>query len=235
MNKRFITIAIVLFLLLIPGKSNAQTLKYKPHFMFGATGGVNLSNMIFTPNVQQGLKVGYDAGIILRYDVGHVYDLPNVTAGVWVEVDYSERGWNEKPKDLAEKYQKMDLSYTRTLRFVNLPILTHLMFGADAFKITVDLGPHFGYLIGESSKSTFPEGNIPGVVIKQHEMPVENKFAWGVGGGIGVEYHFDRWLIGGRASYVYGLGEIYGNSRSDYFGKSSEQIVATKLYALFKF
>lgn len=214
---------------------NAQSNKYKSRFYIGPTAGVNISNMLFTPTVNQGLKLGYDAGVVLRYDVGHVYDLPNVVGGIWLEVDYSVRGWKEKPKDLAEEYAKLGLSYERTLSYINIPVMTHLMFGSGALKLTVDAGAHFGYLLAESSVSNFPDSKVPGVVTKQHSMPVKNKFAWGIGGGIGSEYHFTKIIVGLRASYVYGLGEIYGNSRSDYFGKSSEQIISTKAYVLFSF
>ncbi|MDD7438501.1 MAG: porin family protein [Bacteroidales bacterium] len=224
--------ALLLFVAL---ESSGQAPKYKPRFMIGSTAGVNVSNMIFTPKVYQGLKLGYDAGVVLRYDVGHVYDMQNVVGGIWVEIDYSTRGWKEKPRDLPQEYAQSNLTYQRTLSYISMPILTHLSFGQNSLKFTVDLGAQFGYLISESSSGNFPEGGIPGVVTRQQSMPVENKFAWGIGGGVGSEYHFDKMIAGIRASYVYGLGEIYGNSRSDYFGKSSEQIIAVKAYVLFSF
>lgn len=209
----------------------------EPRFMIGPTGGINLSAMIFSPKVYQGLKLGYDAGIIIRYDSGVLFpELEHITGGLFLEVDYSSRGWKEVPsknRDLPAEYDQY--SYDRTLNFINVPIMTHLMFGKGALKFTVSLGSHFGYLLSESSQSNFPEEKLPGVVVAQHNMPVENKFAWGIGGGVGLEYHKGRTVAGIRGSYVYGLGEIYGNMRSDYFGKSSEQIIATKLYFLFAF
>lgn len=220
---------------LVAVNSFGQAPKYKSRFMIGPTAGTNVSNMIFTPRVYQGLKFGYDAGVVMRYDVGYVYDLPNVVGGIWLEVDYSARGWKEKPRDLPEGYANLNLTYQRTLSYVNVPILTHLTFGQEALKFTVGAGAHFGYLLSEKSSGNFPEGGVPGVVTRQQTMPVENKFAWGIGGGIGSEYHFEKMVAGLRASYVYGLGEIYGNSRSDYFGKSSEQVIAIKAYILFSF
>lgn len=200
----------------------AQQEVFSPRFMAGFTGGVNLSNMIFQPKVDQGLKIGYDGGIILRYDV-----VPY--AGIWLEVDYSSRGWREKPMDLPE------LKYTRTLNFINIPVMTHFMIGNGPLKVTIDAGTHFGYLLSEQSEGNFPENRPNGVVVAQHNMPVENKFAWGIGGGLGGEYHLKNYVAGVRISYVYGLGEIYGNTRKDYFGKSSEQVAAAKVYFLFKF
>lgn len=234
MKRLLLTIFALLFVAL---NSSAQdeTETFKRRFMIGPTAGVNLSNLIFTPKVQQDPKIGFDAGVVLRYDIGYVYNLSNVVGGIWIEFDYSQRGWLEKPKDLDEPYNKLGLFYDRTLTFVNMPIMTQLTFGKKALKLTVDMGAHFGYLISESSKSNFGDQKIPGVVTRQHSMPVENKFAWGIGGGVGTEYHFSHFVAGIRASYVYGLGEIYGNSRSDYFGKSSEQIAAAKAYFLYVF
>ena len=196
---------------------------FKPRFMIGATGGANLSSMTFQPKVQQGKKLGYDAGVILRYDVTSY-------AGIWLEVDYSERGWKELPEDYPE------YEYERTLKYLHLPVLTHFMVGSGPLKITVDAGAHFGYLLGESSRSTFPAERPGRVVVRQHTMPVEHKVAWGLGGGVGLEYHVGRHIVAGlRGSYVYGLGDIYGNSRKDYFGMSNEQIYSAKAFVFFGF
>lgn len=234
--RRFRAIATILLLALeaIYGL-DCRAQDFKRRFMIGPTAGVNLSNMIFTPKVQQDIKMGFDAGVVMRYDIGYVYDLTNVVGGIWIEVDYSQRGWLERPKDLDEKYNQLGLFYDRTLTFVNVPIMTHLTFGRNNLKFTVDVGTHLGYLISESAKSNFGDQKVPGVVTRQHDMPVENKLAWGLGGGIGTEYHFSKFVAGIRASYVYGLGEIYGNSRKDYFGKSSEQIASVKAYFLIAF
>lgn len=224
MKQRFL---YSLFLLSLLSVAVAQ--EFRPRFLIGPTGGVNLSNMIFQPNVQQTIKLGYDGGIILRYDAAeNILGLRDVDAGIWLEIDYSSRGWREKPEEYPEYF------YDRTLNFINIPLMTHFMVGKGPTKVTIDVGSHFGYLLSESSASNFPEEGIP-VVRRQHDMPVENKFAWGIGGGIGAEYHFGRMVAGIRGSYVYGLGEIYGNTRKDYFGKSSEQVIAVKAYLLFGF
>lgn len=233
MKSRCFCIAFFLTILFSSLTGKGQTLPFRQRLLLGATGGVNLSNVIFTPNVQQTFKVGYDGGLVFRYDVGHVYDLPSVTAGVWIEVDYSRRGWREQPDELPEAFEGKTFYYERKLSFISIPMMTHLMFGNKRLKFTVDAGPQFGYLIGESSDGTFPEGGIAGVVTRQQSMPVENKFAWGLGGGIGVEYHLNKMIFGVRGAYVYGLGEIYGNTRGDYFGKSSEQVFSLKTYVLF--
>ncbi|MDO5035360.1 MAG: porin family protein [Porphyromonas sp.] len=206
----------------------AQESKF-PRLLIGPTGGINLTSLIFQPNVEQTLKMGYDGGIVIRYDVDKdAMGLKGVDAGIWLEIDYSSRGWHEKPEEHPDYY------YERTLNFINVPFMTQFLVGQGPFKFTVNMGAQFGYLLSEQSSTNFPEEGVP-VVTEQHNMPVENKFAWGLGGGIGGEYHFGKVVAGLRGSYVYGLGEIYGNSRKDYFGKSSEQIISAKLYLLYAF
>ena len=65
-------------------------------------------------------------------------------------------------------------------------------------------------------------------------MLVENKFDYGIAGGLGMEYSVPRvghFMIEGR--YYYGLGNIYGDSKKDYFGKSNFGNIIVKLTYLF--
>ena len=209
-----------------PNRSEVEIKKapFAPRLMLGATGGVNLSNVLLQPSLRQTLHIGYDGGVILRYDV-----VPY--AGIWLEVDYSSRGWTEVHDDLP------DYQYDRTINFLNVPVMTHFMIGNGSLKLTIDAGAHFGYYLGEHSTVTpLPEDSEVIPFDKHHEIPVQNPFFWGVGGGIGAEYHFGSHFVGGlRGSYVYGFGDLFKNSRSDIFVKSSEQIIAFKAYLLYAF
>lgn len=203
--------------------AKAQESDFRPRFMIGPTGGVNLSSVIFQPTIQEKIKLGYDAGIVMRYDVTRF-------AGVWVEVDYSMRGWKEVNENVP------GYEYTRSVSFVNVPVMTHFMIGSGAVKATIDAGAHFGYYLGERSNTILPDdGETKGVVTVHHDTPIQNKFAWGVGGGAGVEYHTRHMVVGVRGSYVYGFGDLFHNTRSDIFVKSSEQIIAAKAYVLYAF
>ncbi len=65
-------------------------------------------------------------------------------------------------------------------------------------------------------------------------MDIENKFDYGIAGGAGIEFsnpHIGHFLLEGR--YYYGLGNIYGNSKRDYFGKSNFGNIVIKLTYLF--
>lgn len=191
-------------------------------FLAGGSAGASLSNVIFIPSVQQEYKWGVETGGILRVDVESY-------AGISMELNYAMRGWRERPTEEG------GYTYERTLRMLSVPIFTHFMIGGGPLKLTIDAGPQFGLFLGESSHGTYPPEGIKGVETHQHEMGVEHKFLWGLSGGPGVEYHFTRAVAGLRAGYYYGLGDLYRNSRKDYFGKSSEQVFSLKAYLLFRF
>ena len=100
-----------------------------------------------------------------------------------------------------------------------------------------------GIFLSESTNTNL----IPGIqpteprssnIVAQETMPVEKKFDYGIAGGAGIEFSVPKvghFMLEGR--YYYGLGNIYGNSKSDYFGKSNfGQIVikATYLFDIIK-
>ena len=69
---------------------------------------------------------------------------------------------------------------------------------------------------------------------EQESMPVENKFDYGIAAGLGLEFSAQRvghFLLEGR--YYYGLGNIYGDSKKDYFAKSNINNIVVKLTYLF--
>ena len=71
-------------------------------------------------------------------------------------------------------------------------------------------------------------------VVAQDTMAVENKFDYGIAVGAGMEYTVPKvghFLI--EARYYYGLGNIYGDSKRDYFGSSNSGNIIIKAAYLF--
>ena len=65
-------------------------------------------------------------------------------------------------------------------------------------------------------------------------MDVEKRFDYGIAAGVGLEYSVPRvghFLVEGR--YYYGLGNIYGDSKRDYFSKSNNTNIVVRLTYLF--
>ena len=66
-------------------------------------------------------------------------------------------------------------------------------------------------------------------------MKVEHKFDYGIAAGLGVEYTIPRvghFLLEGR--YYYGLGNIYGDTKRDYFASSNYQTICITRRAIIR-
>ena len=71
-------------------------------------------------------------------------------------------------------------------------------------------------------------------VMAQDTMAVENKFDYGIAVGAGLEYsnrHVGHFLVDAR--YYYGLGNMYGSTKRDYFGRSNFGNIVIKFTYLF--
>ena len=71
-------------------------------------------------------------------------------------------------------------------------------------------------------------------MVAQDTMAVENKFDYGIAVGLGAEYSIPKAghiLLEGR--YYYGLGNLYGDTKRDFFGSSNFGNIVIKLTYLF--
>ena len=103
----------------------------------------------------------------------------------------------------------------------------------------VNLGPQFGFMINESTKMNFDFNqrnthDRVNPVVAQDTMQVEKKFDYGIAIGLGGEYSHPKvghFLL--EARYYYGLGNIYGSSKRDFFSKSNYGNIVIKTTYLF--
>jgi len=193
--------------------ATAQT-HYVPHISVGAHAGASLSQYTFNPSSRQSFHTGFAAGVRFRYaEERHV--------GLLAELNIEQRGWKED-------FQDAPFSYSRTLTFIELPVMTHIFFGSRTFKGTVNLGPQVGYMIGSSISSNFDYENpaaVPGFparrAVDQMKMPVKNRFDYGIAAGLGIEWAVTRaHAVTLEGRFYYGLGNIFASSRRDPFSAS---------------
>ena len=95
--------------------------------------------------------------------------------------------------------------------------------------------------LGESTSKNYDTPNLANdgtgrsnAVTAQESMPVEKKLDYGIAAGLGLEYsnrHVGHFLL--EARYYYGLSNIYGSSKKDYFGKSNYGNIVVKATYLF--
>lgn len=239
MNRHIIT----LLLLLLPLGALAQIGQHRNTLSVGVNGGYNLSTVRFTPKVVQSMKGGVTGGVSVRYTVEKYF---STIASIAAEVNYGQMGWKEKIRDLNDQpvinaATGMAEHYERTINYVQVPIMAHLAWGREnrGVNFFVNAGPQFGVYVSEATQMNFDwdKRNMTdraNSVCVQDTMAVENKFDYGIAAGAGVELacpKVGRFLLEGR--YYYGLGNIFGDSKRDYFGSSNFGTITIKLTYLF--
>jgi len=235
----------------------AQVGEYRNDFAIGGSAGVVLSSVSFVPEVPQDQLVGKTAGLTLRY-VGEKYF--NSICAVVAEVNYAQIGWKERIWDYNDEAVINPTTneaehYARKINYLQVPLLARMGWGRErrGFQFFFQVGPQLGVWLSESTDANFDLDNPnvnqrishvsgPDITVdnytyhysNMYHKPVENKFDYGIAGGGGLEFSHPKvghFLLEGR--YYFGLGNIYGNSKRDYFSKSNIQNIVVKLSYLF--
>ncbi len=236
-----------------------QVGEYRTDFALGLNGGMTLSNISFLPEVPQTMLNGTTFGLTTRYTCEKYF---KSICAVVAEVNITQTGWKEEILDLSDQPVPLhtdpsqNLRYSRKMTYLQIPLLARLGWGRErsGFQFFFQLGPQLGIFMKDEVDSNFdvrdPAFN-PGTgssypaeymyagkrtshVVAQDTMAVENKVDYGIAVGAGLEYsnrHLGHFLVEGR--YYYGLGNIYGNTKRDYFGRSNFGQIVIKFTYLF--
>ena len=208
----------------------AQLGEERQNWAVGVNMGMNMTKVDFSPRIKQKSHNGMAFGLTARYMCEQYF---NMMCGIQAEINYTQRGWKEDIEDGTEN------TYSRTMNYVEIPLLAHLAFGKDALdkgvKFFVNMGPQVAFFLNEKEKMSEnwnPSGR-PNGVIQQYGKMVENKFDYGLLGGLGLELstkagHF---LLEGR--FYYGLADFWGSLKKDDFGRSGHSYMGVKLTYLF--
>ena len=240
-----LTIRYIVFVLLFSCATvaSAQIGQHRNDFSIGVNGGYTLSNVGFTPKVTQSLLGGTTAGLSWRYVCEKYF---STICSIYGEVNYTQMGWKERilttdNQPVINAVSGLPEQYSRTLNYLQVPVFAHLAWGKEhsGMQFFFQLGPQFGYLLSEKTITNFNfkdrnTADRSNVVCAQDTMAVENKFDYGIAAGAGIELSVRRvghFLLEGR--YYYGLGNIYGDSKRDYFAKSNNSSIVVKLTYLF--
>ena len=209
-----LTLTALLTLLTTPEAAAQRT--YTPGLSVGGRAGGTLSQMSFSPRVDQGMTTGFTAGAVVRY-------AEEKCVGVMGEINIAQRGWKET-------YDPgMPWSYRRTLTYIDIPVMTHIFFGPKRFKCFINLGPEVAFLVGDKISANFdyhtaalPSSPYPkDRQTDELTLDVSHRIDYGITAGIGVEWRVTpkhSVLIEGR--YYYGLGNVFPGSKADTFNAS---------------
>jgi len=240
--------------------ASAQVGEYRTDLAVGFNGGYTMSSIAFVPKVPQGQLGGLTAGFSARYTCEKYFKSICAVVG---EVNLAQIGWQENILDINDQPVPLHTDETQTLRYarkmsyVQVPVFARLGWGRErkGFQGFFQVGPQLGFFLSEKTDANFdvhdPAFN-PDVkdgyysaqykyaesrvsdVVAQDTMAVENTFDYGIAAGAGLEFSHPKlghFLLEGR--YYYGLGNIYGSSKRDYFARSNFGNIVIKFTYLF--
>jgi hypothetical protein len=204
----------------------AQVGELRNNFAVGFNGGINLNSVSFSPTIKQGSLMGITGGLTARYISEKYFAM---ICGIQMELNYSQHGW-------IEKYEESTDSYSRTMDYVEIPLLAHLAFVKDrGVQLFLNLGPQIGFLLKENEKYEYTGNNWePHTNVKeQYGKTADNKFDYGItgGGGLELKTKAGNFLLEGR--YYFALSDFYGNTKKDYFSRSAHTAIQVKMTYLF--
>ena len=233
-------------LALLPFTAEAQVGDYRTDLAIGGSAGYVMSNVGFVPDVPQGQLGGFTAGLTVRYTCEKYFSSVCSIVG---EVNVTQTGWkedildaNNDPVYYADDVNKESpLFYERKMTYLQIPFMARLGWGRErkGLQAFFQAGPQIGVYLSESTKTNVMIGHgtanqRASQVVAQDTLAVQNKFDYGIAAGGGVELSIPKlghFILEGR--YYYGLGNIFKNSKSDYFGKSNHGQIVIKATYLF--
>ena len=222
MKKSFYILTILLLMFGI--RSQAQVESPRSILEVGVSGGMNLSRMEFQPSIRQKLLQGVNGGISARYTSEKYFSM---ICAAQVEINFAQRGILEDFDDGTSNY------YSRTINYIEVPFFAHVSWGKEerGFQFFLNLGPQFGFFLSENEKynGDWNTANRPSSIRPLYGKGTENKFEYGIAGGLGLEYKskIGNFFIEGR--YFYGLSDIFKNSKTDDFGRSANTTITARI------
>ncbi len=241
-------------------KAAAQVGEYRTDFAVGFNAGYVLSKVSFVPTVPQSYLGGKTIGFTARYTCEKYF---SSICAVTAEVNYTQIGWKERILDQQDQPVPLhtdpsqNLAYARKMNYIQVPLLARLGWGRErnGFQAFIHLGPQFGFFLNDKAESNFdvrdpafnpnikdgefgPDyqygGKRASHIVAQDTMVVENKFDYGITVGAGLEFsnrYVGHFILEGR--YYYGLGNLYGSTKRDYFARSNFGNIVIKFTYLF--
>jgi len=195
-------------LLLCVVAAQGQLRLRKPEMYIGVHGGLLASTVNFSPKVStmdpflEGCMLGGNGGVVFRYSEQRC-------CAVQVELNYMQRGWREYSKE-------SDISFTRTLHYLELPFLMHIYFGSPSWRGFVNLGPQIGYCV----KDDMGKGELQDS--GKQRLSIDKPFDWGIAGGLGFYYRSRKaGVYQFETRFNYSLGTVFASKTSDYFRQSN--------------
>lgn len=189
-----------------------------PEYWVGVHGGVSASSILFTPSVDHmspitnACVLGGNGGLTFRY-AGHKY------CALQVELNYVHRGWAEKNSTTGEYY-------SRSLHYVEMPLLMNINFGSPTCRWFLNLGPQIGYCVKDEGN----KGDLMNGSSAYEYAPIDHPFDWGLLVGTGVYFRTAKaGVYQLEARFDFSFGGIYGTSLLDHYSMANPMDLSINL------
>jgi len=203
---------------------SAQGSHYEGNIFLGAKAGVTVSRTFFSPSVSQDMKIGGMGGLMFRYIEENHF-------GLVAELNFEQRGWKEK-------FDETDFKYSRTLNYIQIPVLAHIYFGSHRAHFFINAGPEIGFMVGEGVSANFDYANLAGVSgfplygrqVAQLTQPAGPTVDFGISGGIGAElFTNSKGSFMFEARFYYGLGNTLDCGRTMTFSSANAMSIMASI------
>lgn len=232
--KKLLITATSLCVLTLP--TFGQVGEARNNLSIGFNGGLNINNATFQPKIKQKTMMGAVGGLTARYISEKYFAM---ICGAQVEVNLSQRGWNElfEINSNNQLIEDKSRTYSRKMSYLEVPFLAHLAFGKEVgAQVFLNLGPQVAFLLNDSEKKT---GDWTGKTLSETQVAIynkkiDNKFDYGIVGGLGVELrtrNAGHFLLEGR--YYFALSDFMGTTKKDYFSRAAHTTISAKITYLF--
>ena len=187
------------------GALSAQPRLREPKHWVGFHGGVSASTVNFRPrvegmsNIVKASVLGGNGGFVYRY-AGHKY------CALQVELNYVHRGWGEHIDTLG--------TYSRSLHYIEIPMMMHLNFGSDKCRWIFNAGPQIGYCIKDDDN----KGDLINGSGAEEYTDIAKRFDFGIAAGTGIEIITRKTGVYQlEVRFDYSFGSLYGTTLTDHF------------------
>lgn len=218
-------ILAILFTIAFIATASAQVGDPRNTLSIGVSGGMGTSRVSFVPSIKQTLSLGSTFGVSIRHISEKYFFL---ICGTQLECNMASRGWTEMIEDGSGN------EYTRIINYVEVPFLAHLGFGREYRGVQghINLGPQVSYLLSEKEiyggQTPWDITNRPNNVTEQYGKDVENKLDYGITASVGLELRTGIGNFGVEGRYYFGLGNIYGITKRDYFARCANSTISVR-------
>lgn len=202
---------------------------YSPNVSIGGKGCMTMSEISFSPTIRQSMLQGIMMGATFRYTEERNF-------GLIAELNLTQRGWKED-------FEEHPFDYSRSLTYLEIPVLTHIYFGGRKVKGFVNLGPSVSYMIASKISANFDYSDVKSVagfpthnrMTEQLNSTIKNKMDYGINAGLGMEYFINRRnSLMLEARLYYGLGNIFPAAKADTFAASRNISIQASLGYMFR-